>query len=102
MIYHETFHFNKNIKYNFEGGNLTSDSGLLLIQEFMEKMKFKSLLNQYFFIENDSAIRQHSNKDLCLQQIFQTIAGYHCADHADELRHEPILTTLLEKETLAS
>ena len=65
-------------------------------------MKFKSLLNQYFFIENDSAIRQHSNKDLCLKQIFHPIAGYHCADHVDELRHEPILTTLLEKEALAS
>lgn len=102
MIHYDTLHFNKNIKYNFEGGELTSDAGLLLIREFMEKIKFKSHLEQKFFIENDSAIRQHSNTDLCLQQIFQTIAGYHCADHADELRHEPLLTTLLGKQTLAS
>lgn len=102
MIPHETLQCNKNIKYNFEGGNLTSDAGLLLVHEFTEKIKFKSLLNQHFGIEGDSAIRQHSNTDLCLQQIFQTISGYHCADHADELRHDPLLTTLLEKDALAS
>ncbi len=102
MIYHETLHFNKNIKYNFEGGDLTSDAGLLLIQEFIEKFKFKPLLNQHFIVEGDSAIRQHSNTDLCLQQILQSIAGYHCADHADELRAEPLITQLLNKTSLAS
>ena len=28
---------NKNIRLNFEGGNLTSDAGLLLIKEFYNK-----------------------------------------------------------------
>lgn len=102
MIQHQTFHFNKNIKYNFEGGDLTSSSGLLLIQEFMDKMKINKFLNKHFIIEGDSAIRQHSNTDLCLQQIFQTIAGYHCADHADQLRYEPLLTNMLKKGSLAS
>lgn len=35
MIHQEQLRFNKKIKFNFKGGDLTSDAGLLLIQEFM-------------------------------------------------------------------
>ena len=76
--------FHKKIKFNFKGGDLTSDAGLLLIQEFMHHVKFPELLKQHFHLETDQAIRTHTNHELCLQQIFQTIAGYHCADDADE------------------
>ena len=68
----------------------------------MHHMKFPELLKQYFYLETDQAIRTHTNHDLCLQQIYQTIAGYHCADDADELRVDPLLTTLLDKPSLAS
>ena len=84
MIHQHQLHFNKKVKFNFKGGDLTSDAGLLLIQEFMHHMKFPELLKQYFHLETDQAIRMHTNHDLCLQQIYQTIAGYHCADDADE------------------
>ena len=102
MIHQHQLHFNKKIKFNFKGGDLTSDAGLLLIQEFMHHVKFPELLKQHFHLETDQAIRTHTNHDLCLQQIFQTIAGYHCADDADELKVEPLLTTLLDKPSLAS
>lgn len=36
---HETnLNFNNSIKINFDGGDLTSDSGMLLYKEFDEKM----------------------------------------------------------------
>ena len=50
----------------------------------MHHVKFPELLKQHFHLETDQAIRTHTNHELCLQQIFQTIAGYHCADDADE------------------
>ena len=102
MIPQERFHFNKNIQFNFNGGDLTSDAGLLLVYEFIHQIGFKQLLDQHFILENDTAIRTHTNIDLCLQQILQFIAGYPCADHADELTTEPLLTKLLSKSTLAS
>lgn len=37
----------------------------------------------------------HMNHDLCLPQMFQAIASYYCAADADELKVEPLLTTLL-------
>ncbi|MDO4926859.1 MAG: hypothetical protein Q3980_14530 [Turicibacter sp.] len=38
MIHQEQLRFNKKIKFNFKGGDLTSDAGLLLIQEFMHHL----------------------------------------------------------------
>ena len=102
MIHQNNFVSTKRLNFNFKGGDLTSDAGLLLIQEFMHHMKFPELLKQYFYLETDQAIRTHTNHDLCLQQIYQTIAGYHCADDADELRAEPLVTQLLNKTSLAS
>lgn len=69
MIHQERLHFHKKIKFNFGGGDLTSDTGLLLIQEFMHHVKFPELLKQHFHLETDQAIRTHTNHDLCLQQI---------------------------------
>ncbi len=102
MIPHHHLFFNPNVKFNFTGGSLTSDAGLLLIHEFMHQIKFPQLLNQHFHLDHDQAIRTHTNHDLCLQHILQTIAGYHCADDADELRAEPLVTQLLNKTSLAS
>ena len=102
MIPHHYLFFNPNVKFNFTGGSLTSDAGLLLIHEFMHQIKFPQLLNQHFHLDHDQAIRTHTNHDLCLQHILQTIAGYPCADDADELRAEPLITQLLNKTSLAS
>ena len=102
MIQQDRLQFHKNIKFNFNGGNLTSDAGLLFIHESCHQVKFPQLLNEFFYREHDVASRSHTNSDLCLQPIFQTIAGYHCANDADELRVEPLFTALLTKKSLAS
>ena len=39
---------NKNIRLNFEGGNLTSDAGLLLIKEFYNKFGIENLAKAIF------------------------------------------------------
>lgn len=40
-------HLQSNIKINFDGGNLSSDTGLLLFHEFINKFGLNSLLNVY-------------------------------------------------------
>ena len=39
---------NSKIKINFAGGDLTSDAGLLLIKEFINKLGFVKLLKSEF------------------------------------------------------
>ncbi|MCJ7840921.1 transposase [Lederbergia sp. NSJ-179] len=53
-------------------------------------------------IKDDVTHRDHQNCDVIMQKIFQNTAGYHADDHADFLKHDPALTTVLDKEELAS
>ncbi len=46
---------NRQIKINFDGGDLSSDAGLLLIKEFVSKLAIDKLLGQTFKT-NDSAL----------------------------------------------
>lgn len=39
---------NRKIKINFDGGDLSSDAGLLLIKEFISKLGIERLLNRTF------------------------------------------------------
>ncbi|MBZ9634434.1 IS1380 family transposase [Clostridium sp. FP1] len=95
--------FNKKIKINFEGGNLTSDAGLLLYKEFDEKIGFSKTIKENIDVKDPSAnARIHKNEDIAIQRIYQRIAGYETDDNADELRHDPTFTNVLEKKSLAS
>ena len=99
----KSLNFNSKVKINFEGGNLTSDAGLLLYKEFDEKIGFSKTIKDNIYVEDSSAdARTHRNEDIAIQRIYQRIAGYTTDDHADELRHDPTFTTILDKEALAS
>ena len=47
---------NRKIKINFDGGDLSSDAGLLLIKEFVSKLGIDKLFSQSFKT-NDSALK---------------------------------------------
>jgi len=95
--------FNRKIKIDFEGGDLTSDAGLLLYKEFDEKIGFSQTIRENLYVEDSSAeARTHKNEDIVIQRIYQRIAGYNTDDHADELRNDPTFTKVLGKEALAS
>ena len=86
---------------NFDGGNLSSDAGLLLFHAFIDKMKLQPLLKKYLKTK-DKAKRQHLDDEILLQKIYQICAGYFTDDMSDDLSNDPVLTTCLEKERLAS
>ncbi|MDO5343263.1 MAG: IS1380 family transposase [Bacteroidia bacterium] len=92
---------NKKIKINFDGGDLSSDSGLFLISEFAHKIGLDKLVNR-IFKTNDRSKRFHTDPQNLLQMLYQIIAGYFQDDHSDALKNEPVLTAILKKETLAS
>ena len=93
---------NRKFKINFNGGNLSSDAGLLLIKEFAAKSGFENLVKQMFKINDTALFRIHSDYENMMQVIYQTIAAYHRDDHADELTNDPVLTAVLDKSALAS
>lgn len=92
---------NSKIKINFDGGDLSSDAGLLLLKEFICKIGLDKLIEQHFQT-NDKTIRIHKDKENLLQKIYQQLAGYFTDDDSDELTLDPIFTALLDKDSLAS
>jgi len=99
----KSLNFNSKLKVNFEGGNLTSDAGLILYREFDEKIGFSKTTKENLYVKDSSAdTRTHKNEDIAIQRIYQRIAGYTTDDHADELRYDPTFTNILEKKALAS
>ena len=92
---------NNKIKINFDGGDLSSDSGLLLVKEFAEKIGFNKIIKKTFKT-NDLAIRDHKDHENLLQVIYQVLGRYFNDNDADELTHEPVLKAILDKNVLAS
>jgi hypothetical protein len=91
---------NSKLKINFNGGDLSSDSGLLLIKEFAHKFGFHKHVSQ--FKTDDNIGRTHKDHQNLCQLVYQIIAGYFNDDNADELTNEPVFRSILGKKTLAS
>lgn len=98
-LQHNKVNFNNKIAFDFSGGNLSSDSGLLLVRSFLEKLGLRDVLKDFFDSRN---CRTHPVSSVIEQLIYTNIAGYHQDDASDELRHDPVFTSILDKEALAS
>ena len=96
-----TLKSNRQIKINFNGGDLSSDAGLLLIKEFAAKIGFTKLIKKKFKT-NDKSVRFHKDDENLMQMIYQIISAYFEDDCADELTLDPVFNAILEKNSLAS
>lgn len=68
--------FNSNISVSHSGGNLSSDSGLILAKELMDKFKFSQILRKNIQIQDDRLYYIHENECILEQIVLQLIAGY--------------------------
>ena len=60
---------NKRVKINFNGGDLSSDAGLLLISEFASKVGLTNLVNRIFKTNDTALFRFQVDPDNLLQVI---------------------------------
>ena len=93
---------NKKIKINFDGGDLSSDGGLLLIKEFASRIGLIRLVKQLFKTNDHTQCRIHKDPDNLMQLVYQFLASYFEDNCADELTNDPVMTAILDKEALAS
>ena len=93
---------NNSIKINFDGGDLSSDTGIFLIKEFADKIDFDKVIKNIFKTNDTATFRTHKDVENLQQKIYQTIAGYFQDDDADELTKDSVFNTILDKDTLAS
>lgn len=95
--------FNRKLRFNFEGGSITTDAGLILIKEFDNKIGFSKMVKENLNIEEDcNSSRIHKSYELVIQKIYQCIAGYDTDQNCNDLRNDVMFTKILNKDFLAS
>lgn len=93
---------NKQFIVNFDGGELSSDGGLLMLKEFLYILGFEKLLRNNFKTNDHASFRIHKDDENLLQMIYQIFGTYYQDNCADELRQDPVLSAVLGKDALAS
>jgi hypothetical protein len=97
-----TLESNSNITINFNGGELSSDSGLLLPVEFVKKSGIDSLIQNTLAVPDEAPQTKFGRGTIALQSIRQNLAGYFNDSDATDLRRDPVLTAALGTDALAS
>jgi hypothetical protein len=87
---------------NFDGGDLSSDSGMLLIKEFLAEVGFLDLIRKLFKIKGDTAERDFTNDMMLYQQIMLMIAGYHNQSDVTSLKDDPVFKECFDSLSFAS
>ncbi|PMB83633.1 IS1380 family transposase [Dolosicoccus paucivorans] len=94
--------FNSNLIVSHDGGRLSSDSGLILIDELMDAFQLTQLSKKIVRFNDSRKYWTHTNHKLLKQLVLQIVAGYNTDSAANVLQHDPVLQTLSTDEPLAS
>lgn len=82
----------------FDGGDVTSDTGALLLQEVDKTIGLVDKIAQVIEEKRDERYITHEVKDLVAQRIYQIAMGYEDGNDCNFLRHDPAFKTALQKD----
>ena len=83
---------------NFDGGDISSDGGSLLLREVEERTHIIEQFAQCFIDHRDQLFVEHSVRDLIAQRVYAIALGYEDLNDHDALRGDPMLAVLVGKE----
>jgi hypothetical protein len=81
----------------FDGGNITSDAGILLLREVEKRTGLIGGLAQCFRDYRDARWVEHSVEELLGQRLFGMCLGYEDLNDHDQLRTDPMLAVAVNK-----
>src|SRR4030042_6791389 len=76
---------------NFEGGEITSDSGLLLVRQADNALGLTSGMAACIEERRDSRYIDHDLEALLRQRAYQVVAGYEDCNDGEVVRRDPAL-----------
>jgi hypothetical protein len=82
----------------FDGGNITSDAGGLLLRETEKRTGIIFQFAQCFTDLRNPKQIEHTIKELVSQRVYGLALGYEDLNDHDELRRDPLLAVLVGKE----
>lgn len=101
-----SFFRKRQLTVDFEGGEITSDAGLLLIRQADDRLQLTEGISRCIVDCRDRRYADHSLVELLRQRVYQIVAGYEDCNDAKFLRKDPALKAacdrLLSDDHLAS
>jgi hypothetical protein len=91
------FGFQPKITAAFDGGEITTEAGLLLVREFDDRLGLTAALRHAVPETRDRRYVTHDVLTLLRQRIYQIAAGYEDANDATTLRHDPTLQAVVQR-----
>jgi Transposase DDE domain group 1 len=88
----------REVRGNFDGGAITSDGGGLLLREVEQQTKIIQQFAACFTDFRDPELVEHRVPELVAQRIYGLALGYEDLNDHDELRRDPLLAVLVEKQ----
>jgi hypothetical protein len=82
----------------FDGGNITSDAGGLLLREVDDRLGISKRCAECFTDYRDEKSIEHEVEALVRQRIYGIALGYEDLNDHDDLRSDPLLAVLCEKK----
>ncbi|MEW5821631.1 MAG: IS1380 family transposase [Cyanobacteriota bacterium] len=93
-----TFYNKKDLTLNFNGGDITSDAGLLPIKEFDNRLKFRERIINLIKEKRDKRYTTHKIDELFNQRFYSILAGYEDCNDAKTLKIAPVLKDVVNKD----
>lgn len=87
----------KKIVADFNGGDTSSDAGLLFLREIEKKTGIIDRIVNAVDDQRHQGYVKHDIKQLIRQRVYQIAAGYEDANDSNQLRHDPILQIACDK-----
>ena len=85
----------KKVALDFDGGNITSDAGVLLLSETESQLGIISMLTKCINDSRRPSSITHSMKELSTQRVLQLGCGYEDGNDSNSLRIDPALKMAL-------
>jgi len=93
-------HFSRRVEARFDGSQMTTDGGALLLRAVDKKIGLLQRVVACFTDGRDARRIEHELSEMLAQRIYALALGYEDLNDHEELRHDPLLGLLAGKREL--
>jgi hypothetical protein len=89
----------RKVEINFEGGNVSSDGGILLLSQIDQKLGLTQKVAQQFEDGRDQSKVKHSLLSMLRQRVYGIALGYEDLNDHNDLRFDPAFQTAVHTDS---
>jgi hypothetical protein len=93
-------HFSRKVEAGFDGGQMASDGGALLLRETDRRLNLLPRLAECFLDGRNPLLVKHPVRELVAQRVYGLALGYEDVNDHEQLRQDPLLHVLAGKRDL--